>query len=185
MNIQHLVFLFSLLISFSTFGQKKEAPINGDPLNKVDSLIKVRQPNAAQEELWSVIDKAKGSEDHQILLKAYPYFNQLLSPLDANERVALYFNVLKSANELPAPSNSVVKLQLIEQVAYNSYMWFNRGHLNMYDSINMSLDSVRHNFVLENIHQLEGKLSVLKGFEFKPFQEVLLKENDSLFLLQS
>lgn len=68
MKIQHLILFFSLLFSFTSFSQ------NENPLQKVDSLIEIRQPNAAQAELWLVIEKAKIEKDHSTLLKAYPYF---------------------------------------------------------------------------------------------------------------
>jgi len=179
MNIQHFVFLFSLIISFSSLSQTKQ------PLRKVDSLIQVRQPNAAQQKLWSVIEKAKKEKDHTTLIKAYPYFNKILSPLEMEERAALYFKILESTNTLPAPSNTIAKLEMIQSVVYSNYFWFSRGYLKMYDSINMSKDTVRYNFVLENSRQIEGQLNALKAYDFIPFQEVLMKENDSLFLLQS
>jgi 5-hydroxyisourate hydrolase-like protein (transthyretin family) len=179
MNIQHLVIFLSLLISFNTLGQTDE------PLRIVDSLLEIRQPNAAQKELWTVIEKGIKDEDHPTLLKAYPYFNKFLAPLEMEERAALYFKVLKSTNELPAPSNAVARLQMIQDVTYSNYMWFSGRYLKIYDSINLSEDTVRHNFVLEKIQQLESQLTALKAYDFKPFQEVLLKQNDSLFLLQS
>src|SRR5690554_174028 len=185
MNIQKLVILFSLLISISSFSQVKESINSNDPLQKVDSLIKIRQPNAAQEQLWLVIGKAKKDGDHPILLKSFPYFNLMLAPLDMDEHAALYFKILKRAKELPAPSNSIAQLQMIQEMTYNQYSWFNYNHLKIYDSINISVDSVRHQFVLENIHQLENQLGDLKKYEFKPFEKILFQQNDSLYMLQS
>src|SRR5690554_1820086 len=175
MNIQKLVILFSLLISISSFSQVKESINSNDPLQKVDSLIKIRQPNAAQEQLWLVIGKAKKDGDHPILLKSFPYFNLMLAPLDMDERAALYFKILKRAKELPVPSNSIAQLQMIQEMAYNQYSWFNYNHLKIYDSINMSIDSVRHQFILENIQQLEKRLKGLNMFGFQSFEEVLIQ----------
>ena len=185
MNIQKLIILFSLLISISSFGQVKEPTLNSNPLEKVDELIKVRQPNAAQEQLWLVIEKAKKDEDHATLMKSFPYFNLLLAPLDMDERAALYFKILKSAKELPVPSNSIAQLQMIQEMAYNQYSWFNYNHLKIYDSINMSIDSVRHQFILENIQQLEKRLKGLNMFGFQSFEEVLIQQEDSLNRFQS
>lgn len=166
-------------MTFTTFSQ------NNDSLKKVDSLIEIRQPNSAQTELWSVIEKAKKEKDHPTLLLAYPYFNKLVSPLDKDERAAFYFKILKSTEQLPAPSNSITRLQVIQEIVYNNYLWMSSGYLKIYDSLNLSEDSVRHNFVLENIKSLENQLEDLSKYDFKPFQEVLLKENDSLLILQS
>ncbi len=179
MNIQHFVIFFSLLFSFTSLSQTNQ------PLRKVDSLLELRQPNAAQKQLWIVIDKAKKEKDHPTLLKAYPYFNRILSPLGKDERVGLYFKILKSTKTLPAPSNSIAQLQMVQQITYNNYQWMSYGYLKIYDSLNLSEDSVRHNFVLENIKTLESQLNDLSKYDFKPFQEVLLKENDSLLILQS
>ncbi|RYM32501.1 hypothetical protein ERX46_14605 [Brumimicrobium glaciale] len=179
MNIQRLVILFFILFTFNTYSQEDNR------LQKVDSLLEIRQPNAAQAELWNAIEKAKIEKDHSTLLKAYPYFLRIVGPLDKDERAALYFKILESTKTLPAPSNSIAQLQMIQQMTYNNYQWMSYGYLKIYDSLNLSEDTVRHNFILENIKTLESRLNDLSKYDFKPFQEVLLKENDSLFILNS
>ncbi|PWH85796.1 alpha-2-macroglobulin family protein [Brumimicrobium oceani] len=179
MNIQYLIILFSIILSFNAFSQEDH------PLQKVDSLLEVRQPNAAQAELWAAIEKAKTDKDYATLLKAYPYFLRMLNPLDKEERAALYLKILESTKELPAPSNSIAQLQMIQQLTFNNYQWMSPTYLKIYDSLNLSEDTVRHNFILENIESLESRLSELNEYDFKPFQEVLLKENDSLFILNT
>jgi hypothetical protein len=179
MNIQRLVILFFILFTFNTYSQEDNR------LQKVDSLLEIRQPNAAQVELWTVIEKAKKNEDHPTLLKAYPYFLRIVNPLDKDEQAALYFKILESTKTLPAPSNSIAQLQMVQQLIYNNYQWMSHGYLKIYDSLNLSEDTIRHNFVLENIKTLESRLNDLSKYDFKPFQEVLLKENDSLFILNT
>ncbi|RFC55410.1 alpha-2-macroglobulin family protein [Brumimicrobium aurantiacum] len=179
MKIQYFALIISLIFSFTLFGQQDE------PLIKVDSLLEIRQPNAAQKELWSVIEKAKSENDHQTLLKAYPYFYKMLSPLEMEERASLYFKVLKSTQTLPEPSNAIAQLQLTEQIVYNKYQWLGGSYLKIYDSLNLGEDTVRYNFVLDQMKSIEKQLTTLRSYDFKPYQEVLLKENDSLFILQS
>ncbi|WP_107038289.1 alpha-2-macroglobulin family protein [Brumimicrobium mesophilum] len=179
MKIQQLVILFSILMTFNSYCQEDNR------LQKVDSLMEIRQPNAAQAELWSVIEKAKIEKDHLTLIKSYPYFQGMVYQLEKEERAALYFEILESTEHLPAPSNSIAKLQMVQQLAFNNHQWMSYGYLKIYDSLNLSEDTVRHHFVLENIQELESELGDLNKYDFKPFQEVLLKENDSLFILNS
>lgn len=105
--------------------------------------------------------------------------------MDKDEQAALYFKILESTKTLPAPSNSIAQLQMVQQLIYNNYQWMSHGYLKIYDSLNLSEDTIRHNFVLENIKTLESRLNDLSKYDFKPFQEVLLKENDSLFILNT
>src|SRR5690554_4524191 len=179
MNIQYLIILFSIIFSFNAFSQEDHR------LQKVDSLLEIRQPNAAQTELWTTIEKAKTDKDHTTLLKAYPYFIKMLNPLGKEERAALYFKILDSTKELPAPSNSIAQLQMIQQLTFNNYQWMSHTYLKIYDSLNLSEDTVRHNFILENIQSLESRLNELSEYDFKPFQRTLLKENDSLYILNT
>ncbi|WP_165779232.1 alpha-2-macroglobulin family protein [Brumimicrobium salinarum] len=179
MKIQHLLVLLSLIISFSALSQKE------NPLEKVDSLFKIRQPNAAQQKLWTIIETAKKNEDHSTLSKSFSYFNKFLAPLEMEERAALYFEVFKATQDLPQPSKSIAQLQMTQEVAYNFNSWFGYRQLQIYDSINIGDDIVRHGFVLNNIQALEKQLNTLRSYDFQPFQEVLTKENDSLFVLQT
>lgn len=176
MNIQHFVCLFSLLFSFASFSQHEK------PLKKVDSLLEIRQPNAAQSELWAVIEKAKKIEDHPTLLEAVPYFKKVLAPLDKEERAALYFKVFNRVQDFPKPSNSIAELQMLQEVAFNNYQWLSRTHLDVYDSINLNEDSVRFEFVLKHIEGLENQLNSLTTYDFQPYRRVLSMNDDSLFI---
>lgn len=172
--IKYFLPILLFIIPFSTFSQE-------NPMKKIDDLLESQQPNAAQKELWKVIETAQAKNDHPTLIKAFPYFTRVLIPLEADERTELFENVLNKTNELSEPSKSITELQLMQSLAYNFNIWFD-----YYGTNDLNDRETRHHFILERMQNLAQKTSLLQSYRFKDFETALLTESkDTLYMYHS
>ncbi len=179
MKNRFTLLLTALLFTALSFGQNKTT------FNRVDSLIDYRQPNAAKELLWEIIEEAKESKNNATLIKAFPYFRRVLSPLEKDERAALFNQLLEKSKELPEPSKSITLLQLTTEMVNSYYLWFSYYQPQTSDSISLWNPEVRFNFIYNNLQQLETQLKNLKQYDFKPYKKALSLERDTSFMFRT
>lgn len=176
MKLSRILFFIGIFTSFLTLGQEK---ITAD---QIDSLIHIRQPNAAQKKLWLWMDQAQKNKNQVALVKAVPYFEKVLYLLDNKEKAQLYFKLLKRVNTFPQPSKALARLSLLNELMYNNYRWFPSSYIPLYDSLDFSSRAVRFRWVIKNSSYLRQQLDSLQQVDFSPYQNELLKGNDSLYI---
>lgn len=180
MKARFLILALLLGFSFFSFSQKED-----NMFQKVDSLIEKSQPNAAQDELWKVLDKAKKNQDHPNVLRAYTYFVKVLYPLEWEERADLFLKLYNSIDGLNEPVKSMVHTKLTVDVASNYYDWFGYQQHVLFDSLDLRDTDVRYNFVMENMGVLESRLDDLAQYDYAPFEGIIVSNRDSLKMVRS
>lgn len=169
-----LFFLF-MGIAFLGWTQKKV-----DVFAKVDSLIKIQQPNAAQEELWQILTISQKNKDAVTVSKAYTYFGKIVYPLDAEEKAELFMQLLKTSDQLFEPAKSITQVVMLrELIGFYNWFGYNGEQVRMYDSLNLGDLQVRHDFVLERLKNLEKRTINFTTVDIHPYIDIFGIDKDN------
>lgn len=151
-----------------------------EPLYEVDSLLNINQPNKAREKLLKLIDEAEMKEDFETVVLSFTYLKRTLKPMEVEDRAELYFNLHEKAEGYQEPVKSFVKLTLTQEFVTNFYGWFGYQRLSFYDTLDFSEEINKFQFVFDQIIELENRLELLKDYDFKAYENVLIGEKDTL-----
>lgn len=185
-NLKYIFFIL-MLVPTIIFSQ------SNDSFKEVDSLLKIRQPNAAKDKLWDIFNYAKRNKNKEMLIKAFPYFRQTINYLEYEDRAKLYLKLKTEANSLPEPTKSIYNLRLIQDLTYNFQQWYGFQQNEVFDTLNIKGNTERHQYLLSEIEKLEKQLKLLNSYPFKKYENVLLSSGnrsqddrkDSLFVYHS
>ncbi|MGM0478010.1 MAG: alpha-2-macroglobulin family protein [Bacteroidota bacterium] len=92
-----------------------------------DSLMEAHQPNAAREQLRSILNEGMAKNNHYAISRSIKSFIQTLAPLEPNTRKALFTELDSIVQTLPEPSRTLSSTFLVRQIMYRYRTWLPHG----------------------------------------------------------
>jgi uncharacterized protein YfaS (alpha-2-macroglobulin family) len=201
--MKNIVFIF-ILIGFSfAFGQ--ESGYTYDPAKefefiskqtideewkKYDSLMMVRQPNAARSILMNILHRHRNTDNVYNVVRVYQLVGETTHALEINDRIELFSQLLDLSEQLQPAAKALAELILIKEVNWNYNQWFSYYGGEYIRKIgirsyNFRDEMQRAEYVFDKTAALQQELDAFYGIPFSPFVELFKVESKNQVLVES
>jgi hypothetical protein len=157
---------------------------------KYDSLIDIRQPNAAREVLLKILYRHHSTENVYNVVRAYKLVNETVRVLEVNDRIALFTQLNDLTKKLRPEAKAMAELILIDELNTNFYQWFSYyGEEYIIkiekDSFNLRNEMQRAEYIFGKTAVLQQELEKFYGISFSPFVKLFTIEPKNQLLVES